>query len=81
MRRGGDDHRLQSVHREQVIMLLKGSRAVALKRFHLGGALLEICAVHIAQRQHLHAADFKRGLEVHHAPPTAADETELELGA
>ena len=42
-------------------------------------SLREVFAVHVAQRDHLHAANLERSFDIHHAIPTAADEPELEF--
>jgi hypothetical protein len=42
-------------------------------------SLREVFAVHVAQRDHLHAANLERSFYIHHAIPTAADEAELEF--
>jgi hypothetical protein len=65
-------------HREQLFIVLERLRATALELLDLVGALAQVCAVHVAQRDHFHAANLECGLDIHHAVPTAADQAKLE---
>ena len=49
-----------------------------MQRLNLYGGAREMFAVDIAESDDLYAARFEGGLDIDHAPPTAADETEFD---
>ena len=71
--RGGNNDGLEVGYLQQIRVQLEGPGAFTLHFLQVGGALLEVLAIHVAERDQLDAPGLKRGLGVHHAVPAAAD--------
>ena len=79
MRRCGDDDRFEFRHFEKVRVLFEGLGALALELFQIGRALLQVFTINVAQGHEVHAARLERGFGIHHAVPTAPDESHLQF--
>ena len=76
--RGGDDHRLQPRHVEELPVVLEGPRRLSLRPSHLLRGLREVLAVDVAQGNDLDTARLEGGVEDDTAVPAAADHAEAD---
>ena len=74
----GDDDAFEPGRGEKIGVVFERERPRTLEFFNLHGGAGEVLAVDIAKCADLGAAGLEGGLDVDHAPPAAADETEFD---
>ena len=78
VRRRADDHHVQVRLVQHLRVQLERLRLLALQLLQFGDALVQVLAVHVADRGHFDAADLERRLGVDHPVPADADDAHLQ---
>ena len=78
VRRRGDDDHVQVRLVQHLRVQLERLRLFALQLVEFGNALVQVLAVHVADRGHFDPADLERRLGVDHPVPADADDAHLQ---